>query len=188
MACIEGDSARAWLQPEAKITDDALMERLSEVLQEAEWESGQIDGIVCVTGPGGFTSLRMGVALANVLADQCGAMLAGVHLADVYRARCTEESYIWVHSSKKTQVFVRGEGVLADRWQNAVVTDLDTLLSTWPSGALMAGELLPEHVTLLQERGTAFARLRPVRDALPRIVQDAKPVELPLEPWYGRSW
>ncbi|WP_027135264.1 tRNA (adenosine(37)-N6)-threonylcarbamoyltransferase complex dimerization subunit type 1 TsaB [Geminicoccus roseus] len=47
---------------------DGLPLLVERCLQQASWRSGQVDLIACGIGPGGFTSIRVAVALARGLA------------------------------------------------------------------------------------------------------------------------
>jgi tRNA threonylcarbamoyladenosine biosynthesis protein TsaB len=45
-----------------------LLGKITEVCSEANLEINSLDGIICFSGPGSFTSLRIGITVANTLA------------------------------------------------------------------------------------------------------------------------
>lgn len=62
---------------------EKLLPVIDSVLRRAAFKKNILSGIAVISGPGGFTSLRIGVAAANALAYAWGVPVAGVHLADV---------------------------------------------------------------------------------------------------------
>ena len=104
--------------------DHELMPRMEALLQVAGCKFEDLTQVACVIGPGGFMSLRVAVALANTLADQLQIPIAGVHLSEVYAARISPSPVgeglgvgaLWLHSTKKTELFVRGFGDYAKTW------------------------------------------------------------------------
>ena len=69
-ANLEWESGRA--------LSDQLLGRLIQFLHEHHCELADLTGIVIFSGPGSFTSLRIGHTIANALADSLGIPLVGV--------------------------------------------------------------------------------------------------------------
>lgn len=57
---------------------EALMPRVADVLREADVSPRALDRVVCGSGPGSFTSLRIAASIAKGLAFGCGCTLATV--------------------------------------------------------------------------------------------------------------
>ena len=57
---------------------ETLMPRVADVLRVAEVSPGALDRVVCGSGPGSFTSLRIAASIAKGLAFGCGCTLATV--------------------------------------------------------------------------------------------------------------
>ena len=182
-----------------RMGDQELLPRLEQLLGaggppagRASWAWGDIQRIACVVGPGGFMSLRVAVALANTLADQLQIPIAGVHLSEVYKART--QNALWLHSTKKQELFVREFGDNAKIWPEAThvtLEDLITTIRTWPAKPLFwVGELIPEHQKALAV-SVAEIRESPLRrpeDVFPKFVKSLSYQKQILEPWYGRGW
>lgn len=217
IACIEDDRTTALRFIDHRIGDSLLLPELDSALKDAQWRMEDIERIACVTGPGGFTSLRMAVTLANVLSDQLQIPLAGVHGSEVYEGRMSDElletrnpSFLWLHSTKKTQLFVRGFGAFAEKWPEAILLSIEEFLhciSSTPvpssggggvpragergpggEGIPWAGELLPEHEAAVAQAGGQKLPLLPLADALPSFVVGLSYQKHAIEPWYGRGW
>jgi len=175
VACADATAAMALQSTEERVGDNNLIPMVESVLQEAEWQYGDIERIACVVGPGGFTSLRVAVTFANVLADQCGIPSAGVHLSAVYRARMTDADVFWLHSTKKDQLFACG-GI----WKEPTLIGLDQI----PEGDWM-GELIDEQ---RDKAGTMRTDVKPLQEVLPTLLHSLGYSKESLEPWYGRGW
>ena len=64
IACIEGDRTIA-IAHVARVNDTDMIALIDGVLKDAGWKKQDIERIACNVGPGGFTSVRGGVAFAN---------------------------------------------------------------------------------------------------------------------------
>jgi tRNA threonylcarbamoyl adenosine modification protein YeaZ len=193
-----------------RLEDQELLPRVEKTLQIANCKLQDLTHIACVVGPGGFMSLRVAVALANTLADQLNIPICGVHLSDVYKAKlparllagtdgqianCKLQSCLWLHSTKKQELFVREFGDNAKMWPEATHVTLEAFIEMIGrdvrlSGRLYAGELIPEHQAVLAEPVGALRAmpLQEIEDILPTFLQHHEYKKQILEPWYGRGW
>ncbi|MBM3230838.1 tRNA (adenosine(37)-N6)-threonylcarbamoyltransferase complex dimerization subunit type 1 TsaB [Candidatus Peregrinibacteria bacterium] len=189
IACVTGNKTVASHPVDHRVGDHELLPRIESMLKEAGWSYPDLTHVACVTGPGGFTSLRVAVTCANVLADQLGIPSAGVHLSDVYGARLGHEKRdmrheYWFHSTKKEQLFIRG-----GEWAEPSLVMVEDLLKTLPKKITWCGELIDEHrqaITGVAEMMEAL--LRPYSEVLPAFLSGAVFAKKQLEPWYGRGW
>lgn len=56
---------------------EGLLQKIQALVQGAHMQLTDIDGIVCYEGPGSFTGLRIGLTVANTLAQSYGISMAG---------------------------------------------------------------------------------------------------------------
>jgi tRNA threonylcarbamoyladenosine biosynthesis protein TsaB len=189
LACGTEKEVIAAFPVDHRIDDAELMTHVEGVLKKAGWSYADLTHLACVIGPGGFTSLRVGVALANALGHQLKIPLTGVHLSDLYRARMEngkwtlrqaqgENSY-WLHSTKKSELFIRGK-----EFTEPTLITLDDL-QKMNVGAWM-GELIPEQQKLVEH--TSQVELQPVSEILPKFLSRQSFNHGILQPWYGRGW
>jgi tRNA threonylcarbamoyladenosine biosynthesis protein TsaB len=88
LALLEGDEVRAWrCNTEAHTHAERLLGLLGECMQSAGWQRTDLQKVCVGVGPGSFTGLRVGIALAQGLALGLGLPLVGVpSLAALARA------------------------------------------------------------------------------------------------------
>jgi tRNA threonylcarbamoyladenosine biosynthesis protein TsaB len=89
----------------------ALLRALDELLEDAGLQREQIDALVVGTGPGSFTSTRIGLAAARGLALALDLPAAGVSTLDAL-ASASEDVYP-VIDARRQEVFVHGPLALA---------------------------------------------------------------------------
>jgi tRNA threonylcarbamoyl adenosine modification protein YeaZ len=83
-----------------------LLEDVDLLLREAELEAEDVDALVVGTGPGSFTSTRIGLAVARGLALALGVPVAGVSTLDALAAGAP--GAYPVVDARRHQVFVLG--------------------------------------------------------------------------------
>jgi tRNA threonylcarbamoyl adenosine modification protein YeaZ len=197
IACVTPERVLSVKVADTKISDGDLPRLLEETWNEAGWEAKDITHLACAIGPGGFMSLRVGSATANALAWALDIPVCGIHLSDLYFARYsvpqpaleppTHDGALWVHSTKKEELFVRGFGMYAAAYPEAmhiIKADLESRLAGQFS---FMGELIPEHEQWLQERGGQRAEVHPIADILPGFLAAQAYERKTLQPWYGRE-
>lgn len=191
IACVTDAKTEVIRFVDHRIGDDGLMKLLAEVLQEAQWTEKDLTHIACVTGPGGFTSQRVAVTLANVYSNLLHIPIAGIHLSDLWHQRVDSiknRSCMWLHSTKKIALFVRGFGDYAEQWPESALITLEDLVVQLPERATLIGEILPEHCAAIAEKQPEFVPLKPIADVLPSFLSNLMYSEKQLTPWYGRGW
>ncbi|MEQ1849498.1 MAG: hypothetical protein ABL890_02835 [Candidatus Peribacteraceae bacterium] len=181
-------------------TDEAsLLPSIEQLLKDNGQTFETIEKLACVTGPGGFMSLRTGIALVNALQWRLGIPMAGIHLSDVWAARAGSverlpagqagvagSGWIWLHSTKKEAFFIRGFGSFEKIWKELELITLAELQEKITTPTPFVGELLDEQrakLPHLQE----MSDIRSLKDVLPTIIGSAKFEKKSIVPWYGRG-
>ncbi len=156
------------------------------MLSRAGVRMDDLSRITSVAGPGGFMSLRVGLSLGNALAWSLGVPTAGVHLSDVWRARMPDGAdALWLHSTKKDLLFIRGCGSLATEIPEPTLVTLAELQKDLRDSADFVGELIPEQAAALPV--TMLEGVRPVSEILPALTDRLTYAQTPVLPWYGRG-
>lgn len=188
LACVNDQLIVHLVTIDHRIDDASLMGLIERTVKDAGWSYQDLNRIACVVGPGGFTSLRVGVATANALADALEIPMCGVHLSDVYAARMTNDAmandqFVWFHSTKKNELFIRGPGIPEPQH-----ITLDQLPAHLRKGGEWMGELIPDQKSIVENAGMKEATLRPLQEILPAFLATQDYKRQILQPWYGRGW
>lgn len=188
-AVVSEGTVRALKEVDAVVRDDELPALVEDTLHEAGISFKDLTNIACVAGPGGFTSLRVAVTYANVLADQLEVPVSGVNLSDLYSARCPSEDAVWIHSTKKQEVFVRGVSKESDHWSwpDPVHLSLEEAFESITS-SMWCGELIDDHAQEAVKNGMEEVSVAPLPEVLPSFLDNLKYEKKQLAPWYGRNW
>lgn len=190
--CSETD-VLAWSDADHRMGDHEVTPLLEKTLKDAGLAYSDLTHIACVTGPGGFTSIRSGVTMANVMSHELKIPLAGIHLSDLYVARASlyplpkgegqGKSRFWLHSTKKEQLFVRGGSIAEPTLMN-----IGDLLALLKKGDEWMGELIDVQKSAVEALGVTATTITPLQEVLPGFLGKQKYEMQSLEPWYGRGW
>ena len=170
------------------------MDTLLALLKAHNASLTDLHRIAVTVGPGGFMSIRVGIALANTLSWSLKIPLAGIHLSDLWEARTQTsnlkpQTFLWLHSTKKEFFFIRGFGDFEKQWPEPMLISLDALRSqllAFSSSLPYVGELLQGQRTALPML-TEKADARSIEDILPSLLESLTYEQKTLEPWYGRG-
>lgn len=179
VACVDGDAVRS-IRVIGRTNETELIPLLEEVLKEAEWSKTDIERIACDLGPGGFTSVRNGVAFSNALADGLSVPLGGYHGSAFALARSPAD--LWLHSTKAEAFFALG-----GPWSEPTLATLAEVLAAIRPGTTVAGDVMEAHRTVLAAAGASFSTKTPIEDVLPAFSGALAYAKEPLVPWYGRG-
>lgn len=164
--------------------EERLMPAVAEALAAAEVTVRDLEGIVCGSGPGSFTSLRIAGAIAKGLATALGAPVRAVSSLAlmVAGAECAPGRYLAVLDAMRGDVYVQPAEVLVDR--RVVALAAPSLVARSALAALAAEAratpLGPAEMLAASPRAAGIVRLVPP-------VAGIEPVDIASwEPEYGR--
>ncbi len=188
LACVTDEATLALKTVDHRVSDMELMPLFESVLADAKWAREDIGRLACITGPGGFTSLRVAAAFTNALAYALFLPATGIHLSDLKKAQCPQEDVLWLHSTKKQELFSRGFGSYADAYKEATHFQMEHFLQDLPENVPWIGELIPAHEEAVKAKGGVSIALQDLSSILPVFLSDQQYKKSIMEPWYGRKW
>lgn len=84
----------------------ALLRDIDSAMSTAGWSWGDIEGLAVGLGPGGFTSLRIGLATAKTLAYSLKKPLFGISTLEILRRGFTEPNCVPLIDAKRNEVYI----------------------------------------------------------------------------------
>ena len=173
--------------------DHELVPAVETLLSDQGAQYSDLERIACVTGPGGFTSLRIAVSFTNTLMDQLDIPGADVLLSDLLLQRSPDAHY-WLHATKRDQVFMRVRDVsgVVETPSRCVSTEIDLcsiddLLARIPQDSSWCGELLEEQKEALASLNLRCVAMQDEASVLPSFLETLTYEKNPLATWYGRE-
>ena len=158
-----------------------LLEDVDELLTGAAAESSELDRIVVGTGPGSFTSLRMGLAASRALAFALDAQVAGVSTLEALAAGAP--AALPVIDARRREVFTLIDG-------RPVATPPEELGNSLLQGRVCVGDGAVRYREVLEADGAEIppddSELHVPRASVhARLARDFGPAEL-VHPIYVR--
>jgi tRNA threonylcarbamoyladenosine biosynthesis protein TsaB len=159
-----------------------LLEDIDALFREHDAEPRELKRIVVGTGPGSFTSLRMGLAASRALALALDAKVAGVSTLDALAA--SAPGALPVIDARRREVFTLQDG-------HPVALSPNELSNTVLLGRVCVGNGAVRYREVLEEAGAEVppdeSELHLPRAAVhARLADDFGPAEL-VEPIYVRA-
>ena len=203
LALISDDHVLVMKEIHHRISDADLVPLFEAAMQEASWKPGDLTHLACVVGPGGVHEPQSRSRFRKHTGMGFENPGGGVHLSDLYATRVERlatniklsahrsplsASFVWLHSTKKLEIFVRGFGSFAKEFSDARRENVEELLPKLESDSSWTGELIPEHRELMENRRLQPLLLRPLPEILPAFTKNLTFTKELLVPWYGRQW
>lgn len=187
IALVTENSAIAFAPCTPKTTEQEIVKIIEQLLHSTNHNYKDLTQVACITGPGGFTSLRIGVTVMNTLHIALNIPIAGIHEAELYKARLQTADALWLHSTKKDLVFIQGFGTFAAKYPEPDCANINDVKADC-LGTTVTGELVQEHTAILDIHSEQWATLKTMNDVLPELISCSTFHNAPLVPWYGREW
>ena len=177
--------------------DGEIVPAIENALKKAKLTYDDLTHVASSIGPGGFTSLRVGVTAINTLSYSLNIPSTGIHLSGLWAARVKKvvvarerplpqspNNFLWLHSTRRTQLFVKG--FAADG------TTTPCALFDLEDAAELCGQYVGE---LIEEHQKALTGCTPMpkenllslEEMLPGYLSNLKYQKQQLLPWYGRE-
>lgn len=179
----EGILSHTWLANRAQTT--TVLPEIDRMLAEHSMHPADISGLVVATGPGTFTGLRVGLAIAKGIVAARSMPLVGVPTLDIVMTAHPEDNLMAVLPAG------RGRVVWQRRYAEPRNTNVDELMAELAAtpGTLLVGELPDAYVdqvihahrrTILEPRDPAVL----LRIGAARIARGDVDDPVTLEPTY----
>ena len=153
-ALVRGDEVLG----ERATTPVRVLEEIDALLRDADVEPRQLDALAVGIGPGSFTGVRMGLAVARGLALSLGVPVAGVSTLAALSAGAPDA--VALVDAKRHELFVERNGEIVALPAAA----FDSRFSSWPNTACTRSALprrRPRGLTVLRSTSIRPNRIWP---------------------------
>lgn len=149
LATENGVQSRTWLAARAQTT--SVLPEISRLVREAGMQPQDVGGITVATGPGTFTGLRVGIAIAKGLVAARQMPLVGIPTLEIVFAAHPHRQIIAVLPAGRGRVVWQRQGQSP---VNATLADLIETLNQHPD-FMLVGELTAEQQATVDQAGHA---------------------------------
>ncbi|MBI5422277.1 tRNA (adenosine(37)-N6)-threonylcarbamoyltransferase complex dimerization subunit type 1 TsaB, partial [Candidatus Peregrinibacteria bacterium] len=175
---------------ESRHSSDGLFFAIDRLFKAAGIKPSDLDGVVVMKGPGSFTSVRVGVAVANPFAHQLNIPIAGLTTDEFYAHKTEDPDFLYLQTMNREEVYTVGFG----KYQSKIKTPI-LPLADLPEGKGIPwlGQLSPEHQAALPEGYKAITNPKNTQDTWASVCDSVfkskkaqKAYEL-VEPYYAKE-
>jgi tRNA threonylcarbamoyl adenosine modification protein YeaZ len=85
-------------------SSEQIFEKIDEVMKKAKIEPADLTGVFVIKGPGSFTGLRVGIAVANQFAHQLKIPIVGV-TTDEWWSNRSKEKCIYLQTMNRDEIY-----------------------------------------------------------------------------------
>jgi tRNA threonylcarbamoyl adenosine modification protein YeaZ len=189
--CITDGKKSVYLPLEARHASEKILETIDEVIQKADIQLSDLKNVVVIKGPGSFTGLRVGIAVANQFAHQLNIPIIGLQTEEWYACRSDEKDFIYLQSMNRDQIYMVGFGKFGQKYPQSILSLSECHYELVnEEGLKWMGQLNEAHRKSLIELNEVKSLRSPV-DTWQKTVQDItitprKNYDL-AEPFYGKE-
>ena len=185
---------------------EKIIETIDEVLKKAGAELKNLKGVFVIKGPGSFTGLRVGIAVANQFAHQLKIPIIGLRTDEWWSKRTDEKEFVYLQSMNKDEIYIFDFRFLildskfknlpqGQKGQNSkigtIISLSDLIQSAGTKKIKWFGELSDEHRKKLPSSFQEITDLLSPEEVWNKIVQTTKDKQLTTyelaEPFYGKE-
>lgn len=175
---------------ESRHSSDGLFFAIDRLFKEAGIKPSNLEGVVVMKGPGSFTSVRVGVAVANPFAHQLKIPIVGLTTDEFYRFKTNESDFLYLQTMNREELYALGFGKYKSKFKVPIVP-----LTELPVGKkiLWLGQVTPEHQAALPTGYEAILKPKGVQDTWVAVCESVfkskkaqKAYDL-VEPYYAKD-
>ncbi|MBU1017715.1 tRNA (adenosine(37)-N6)-threonylcarbamoyltransferase complex dimerization subunit type 1 TsaB [Patescibacteria group bacterium] len=175
---------------EAKHASDQILEIIDRLIQKAGIQLSDLKAVFVIKGPGSFTGLRVGIAVANQFAHQLKIPIIGLRTEEWYQYQSDEKDFVYIQTMNRDQVYMVGFGKYKRDFPQEIIAISDCHYELLSRKANWLGQVSDEHQKMLSD----ISRIAEVRSAdkvwseVTRhiAISPQKAYDL-IEPFYGKD-
>lgn len=187
---ITDDKKSVYLKLETNHASDQILEKIDQLVKETKIQLSDLKGIVVIKGPGSFTGLRVGIAVANQFAHQLKIPIIGIRTEEWYQYQVDEKDFVYIQTMNRDQVYMVGFGKFKRDLPQEIVSISECHYELLSQKAKWLGQVKDEHQKVLSDI-TEITNLRSVDETWLKVIQNTevtsqKAYDL-IEPFYGKE-
>jgi tRNA threonylcarbamoyl adenosine modification protein YeaZ len=175
---------------DSRHSSDGLFIALDALFAKAKVSVSDLLGVAVVKGPGSFTSVRVGIAVANQIAHQLKIPIVGLTTDEWYRLKTVSSDFLYLQSMNRDEVYAVGFGKLKPKIKTPIISFPDLPKE---KKIVWLGQLSLEHQSSLPQGYQVAPDLKNTQDTwvsaceiFASLPKTQKAYDL-VEPYYGKE-
>jgi len=164
---------------------EKLLETIDSAIKKSGKKLSDIEGIFVIKGPGSFTGLRIGIAVANQFAHQLKVPITGLKTDEWWSHRTDEKGFVYLQTMNKAEIYAVPFG----KTKNKIATLCHP--EELEGSAKWLGELSDEHQKKLPAGFKEVSDILSTEETWKRTVQSNYKLQSTIynliEPYYGKE-
>jgi tRNA threonylcarbamoyl adenosine modification protein YeaZ len=146
---------------ESRHSSDGLFVAIDRMFSDLRIDPSDLNGVIVSKGPGSFTSVRVGIAVANQFAHQLKIPIVGMTTDEWYALKTDQKNFLYLQTMNREEVYAAGFG----KWGKAIKIPI-VAFSDLPKGedVVWLGQLAPEHLAAIPEGYESAKNLKGAQD------------------------
>lgn len=165
---------------------ETILPAVDALLAEVKKTPADLTGVLVISGPGSFTGLRVGIAVANQFAHQLQIPIIGLRTDEWWLLRTAKRPALYMQTLNRDEVYITGS---SEKPRIEKVKDLYLFYKK----AAFIGQLTPEHRAALPVGFKEIGKLKSVQTTWVAAAHAFlnKPIRQKtyalIEPFYGKE-
>jgi tRNA threonylcarbamoyladenosine biosynthesis protein TsaB len=146
VALVDEHVTHGYLPLDRMKASEEILANIDQLIKNSGGSLDELRAVFVIKGPGSFTGLRVGIAVANQFAHQLNIPIVGVRTEEFYRHRHDVDDFVYLQSMNRDESYVIGFGSFFN-FSDEKIVSIPQLEKNPPS--VWCGQLNVDHSTLL---------------------------------------
>ena len=180
---------------------EGIIKTIDSLLKEVSATPSDLTGVFVIKGPGSFTGLRVGIAVANQFAHQLNIPIIGMTTDEWYAHMTDEKDFLYLQTMNKAEVYMcdvrcvnydlnKNHTSKITHQKSSQIIALEELIAK-KGKVKWLGNLSEDHLQKLPTTFTEITSLRTPEKTWEHLIENAKlsttqKYDL-VEPYYGKD-
>ena len=184
-ACPEGDIDQCRLQ--GMQASEGILGAVDQLIKKTDIQLSDLKGVLAIKGPGSFTGLRVGIAVANQFAHQLNIPIIGLRTEEWWQYRTNKKDFVYLQTMNREEVYIVGFGKLSDVCSDNILPFSD--LQNFDLSIEWLGELSNSHREQLPDKFKEITDLHSPEQTWLKVGTGLHPISTSsfIEPFYGKE-
>lgn len=166
-----------------KNASEQILISIDNLIKQADIKLSDLKGIFVIKGPGSFTGLRVGIAVANQLAHQLKIPIIGLKTDEWWSNMTDEKDFVFLQSMNKAEVYISDFGFK--------ISDSILPIENLSGKRKWLGQLSEDHLSKLPSTFTQITDVLSPEETWSRVIQTTNNKQQItynlIEPYYGKE-